>query len=137
MPLWRLEPRIIMVNKARASYNYYELGLCLPLVLLIIFLKEPLLLLLIIMEARASYNYYEQGSSPLSLLALLLSWRFEPLIIIMNEGLFYFFFLLLWRLEPFIIIMNEDLFYFFFLLLWRLEPLIIIMNEGHLLLLLL
>jgi len=107
MPLWRFEPRIIMVNKARASYNYYERGLSLPLLLLIIFLKEPLLLLLIIMEARASYNYYEQGSSPLSLLALLLSWRFEPLIIIMNEGLFYFFFLLLWRLEPLIIIMNE------------------------------
>ena len=107
MPLWRLEPRIIMVNKARASYNYYERGLSLPLLLLIIFLKEPLLLLLLIMEARASYNYYEQGSSPLSLLALLLSWRFEPLIIIMNEGLFFFLLLLLWRLEPLIIIMKE------------------------------
>ena len=36
------------------------------------------------MEARASYNYYERGLSLFFL--LLLSWRFEPLIITMNEA---------------------------------------------------
>jgi hypothetical protein len=87
------------------------------------------------MEARASYNYSEQGSSLLSLLALLLSWRLEPLIIIMNEGLVLLL-LLLWRLEPLIIIMNEGhlLLLLLLLLLWRLEPLlllIIIMNEAR------